>query len=219
MAGLQGNLKDFEITDILQLIHMNKKDGSLEITVKDDVGKIFFESGIVVHAETKETTGENAVQKILMWTEGDFVFYADKKTERRTIELPIQHLMLEAARQIDEWKQIEKIIPSLDLIIKIVEEPELDTENIKLTSEEWKMLTFVDNNLTIKELAQKVNQSEFETAKIFVGLISSGLVYTEEKEIKGKSEPQKIDEQKTQKDETQKTDDDKKTGFKRFFSR
>ncbi len=216
MTGLQGNLKDFDITDILQLIHMNKKDGCLEIKTNDDIGKIFFQNGVVIHAETNDNTGENAIKKILMWSEGDFIFQADVHTDRKTIELPIQHLMLEAARQIDEWKQIEKIIPSLDLVIKMVENPETGTENIKLTSEEWKMLTFVDDESTIKELAQKVNQSEFETAKIFVGLISSGLVYTEEKiDIQIPDIEEGKQEEKNKKEEKE----EKKSGFKRFFSR
>jgi len=180
LSGLQGSLKEFDITDVLQLIQMNKKDGCLEITAVDDFGKIYFENGAVIHAETKERFGENAVHKILLLSEGTFKFNLDVKSPKKSINLPIQHLMLEAARKIDEWKQIEKIIPSVDLMVKIVENPETGTENIKLTSEEWKILTFVDNQSTIKEISLKVNQSEFETAKVFFGLITSGLVFLEE---------------------------------------
>lgn len=220
MAGLQGSLKDFDITDILQLIHMNKKDGCLEIKTDEDEGRIFFEGGLVKHAETATTSGENAVQKILMWSDGTFHFLPEKKSERKTIELPIQHLMLEAARKIDEWKQIERIIPSLDMIVDIVEDPETGTENIKLTSEEWKILTFVDGVSTIAEMAEKVNQSEFQTAKVFVGLVSSGLVSLTQKEkppVEEKPEP--VQEEPSGKDDDNDDDNDKKKGFKRFFSR
>ena len=223
MSGLQGSLKDFEITDILQLINMNKKDGCLEIKGADDFGRIYFENGAVTHAETSDRAGENAVHKILMLSDGSFKFTPDTKSERKTINLPIQHLMLEAARSIDEWKQIEKLIPSLDLLVKIVENPETDTENIKLTSEEWKILTFVDNQSTIKEIAKRVNQSEFQTAKVFYGLISSGLVNVEEKEeqltdVLSDLDKQ-IQEEETTKNEEKEDEKNKKQGLRKFFSR
>ncbi|MEO0280798.1 MAG: DUF4388 domain-containing protein [candidate division WOR-3 bacterium] len=225
MAGLQGSLKDFEITDILQLINMNKKDGCLEITTKDSVGRIYFEGGSVTHAEIDDRFGESAIHQILVINDGSFKFIPDVKTPRNTISLPIHHLMLEAARSIDEWKQIEKLIPSLDLVVKVVENPDVDTDNIKLSSEEWKMLTFVDNVSTIKEIAKKVNQSEFQTAKTIYGLITSGLITVEEKEglddILKEIDAQITDEKndnENKKDE--KVDDNnKKGGIKKFFSR
>ena len=246
MAGLQGSLQDFEITDILQLIHMNKKEGCLEITTEDDKGYIFVQNGIVMHSYTNDREGENAIQRILMWTDGDFEFIPDKKSDKKSIEVPIQHLMLEAARKIDEWKQIEGIIPTVDAVVDIVENPETGMENIKLTSEEWKMLTFVDGESTIRELAERVNQSEFATAKIFVGLISSGLVYLkevkkeekpkeekkEEKAEKGEDESgvdkkegvlkarnKKIKVKTKDKKDKDEDEEDKKTGLGRFFSR
>ncbi len=219
MAGLQGSLKDFDITDILQLIHMNKKDGCLEIKTDEDEGRIFFEGGLVKHSETSDRSGENAVQRILMWSDGTFHFLPDKKSSKKTIDLPIQHLMLEAARKIDEWKQIERIIPSLDMIVNIVEDPETGTENIKLTSEEWKILTFVDGVSTIKEMAEKVNQSEFQTAKVFVGLVSSGLVSLIEKEKPPVEEIMEEVIENSPEEEPTEDDSDKKKGFKRFFSR
>ncbi|HAV91919.1 TPA: hypothetical protein DCW38_01905 [candidate division WOR-3 bacterium] len=131
--------------------------------------------------------------------------------------------MLEAARSIDEWKQIEKLIPSLDLLVKIVENPETDTENIKLSSEEWKILTFVDNQSTIKDIAKRVNQSEFQTAKVFYGLISSGLVTVEEKEqqltdVLSDLDKQ-IEEEEITKNEEKEEEKNKKQGIRKFFSR
>lgn len=222
MTGLQGSLKDFDITDILQLININKKDGCLEIIGANDFGRIYFENGAVTHAETSDRVGEHAVHKVLMLSDGTFKFLADEKSDRKTINLPIQHLMLEAARSIDEWKQIEKLIPSIDLIVKMVDNPETGTENIKLSSEEWKILTFVDNQSTIKEIAKKVNQSEFQSAKIFFGLISSGLVIAEEKEQLTdvlNALDEQINTAKDEKPEDKEDDKNKKSGIRKFFSR
>jgi hypothetical protein len=68
------------------------------------------------------------------------------------------------------------LIPSFDVIIEIIEVPQPGVERIQLNPREWKVLSFVDGSLTIKQIAQKSNIPEFETAKIFYGMISSGLV-------------------------------------------
>ena len=60
------------------------------------------------------------------------------------------------------------------------------------------------NPLTVKQIARKSNISEFDTAKIFYGMISSGLVRavtpktekTERKKEPRKPQPQKIEETK-----------------------
>jgi hypothetical protein len=37
--ALQGNLEDFELTDVFQLIQLGQKDGGLRIQSEDDVGE------------------------------------------------------------------------------------------------------------------------------------------------------------------------------------
>uniref|UniRef100_A0A7C4XA07 DUF4388 domain-containing protein n=1 Tax=candidate division WOR-3 bacterium TaxID=2052148 RepID=A0A7C4XA07_UNCW3 len=174
--ALEGNLEDFELTDVFQLIQLGAKDGSLRIQTPDDVGVVYFKQGMVVHAKTNSLVGEQAIDSILRWRSGRFVFRPNEETIERTVELPIQQVILDAARRIDELNKIQKLIPSFDLVVKIVEVPEIGVEKINLRPEEWKVLAFVDGSLTVKEIAQRVNLSEFEVGRILYGLISSGLV-------------------------------------------
>ncbi|MEO0226261.1 MAG: DUF4388 domain-containing protein, partial [candidate division WOR-3 bacterium] len=137
---------------------------------------IYFKAGMVTHARAGHLVGEMAIQEILRWSKGKFVFVPNEETTENTVGKPIQFIILEAARRIDEWQRIEKVIPSLDLKVKIVEVPDASIENINLRPEEWKILSFVDSQTTIKGIAQKANLSDFDTAKILFGLVSSGLV-------------------------------------------
>jgi len=172
--GLQGNLQDFEITDILQLVYMGQKAGVLRIITENDEGEIYFDSGLVVHAKTQEKEGQSAIQTILRWSKGSFVFDPSGKTTEKTIQLPVQNVILEAARQIDEWKGMEKVIPSMDVVVDFIPEP--DMSDIELNQEEWRVLTTVDGEKSAKEIAQKLDVKEFDTARILYGLISSGLL-------------------------------------------
>ena len=174
--ALQGNLEDFELTDVFQLIQLGQKDGGLRIQSEDDVGIVYFKGGIVIHAKTNSIQGETAIDTILSWKKGRFVFNPNEETLERTVELPIQQVILEAARRIDEMNKIQKLIPNFEVIVNIIEVPEAGVEKIHLKPEEWKILSFVDGSRSILEIASKVNVSEFETARVLYGLISSGLV-------------------------------------------
>ncbi len=174
--ALEGSLEDFEITDIFQLIQLGQKAGCLRIQTSTNVGVIYFKTGIVTHARAGPQTGEIAIQEILRWSKGKFVFIPNEETTETTIGQPIQFIILEAARRVDEWQRIEKVIPSLDAKVKIVEVPDAGIENINLRPEEWKVLSFVDSHTSIKEIARKANLPDFDTARILFGLVSSGLV-------------------------------------------
>jgi hypothetical protein len=174
--ALQGNLEDFELTDVFQLIQLGQKDGGLRIQSEDDVGIVYFKEGIVIHAKTNSIQGEAAIDTILSWRKGRFVFNPNEETLQRTVDLPIQQVILEAARRIDEMTKIQKLIPSFDVVVNIIEVPEAGVEKIHLKPEEWKILSFVDGSRIIKDIASKARVSEFETVRILYGLISSGLV-------------------------------------------
>jgi hypothetical protein len=174
--ALQGNLEDFELTDVFQLIQLGQKDGGLRIQSDDDVGIVYFKGGMVIHAKTNVLQGEPAIDSILSWKKGRFIFNPNEETLQHTVDLPIQQVILEAARRIDEMNKIQKLIPSSDVIVKIVEVPDAGVEKIHLKPEEWKVLSFVDGSRSISEIASEVKISEFETSRILYGLISSGLV-------------------------------------------
>ena len=174
--ALEGNLEDFELTDVFQLIQLGQKNGSLRIKGLEDVGIVYFKDGAVVHAKTNYLQGKSAIAHILSWRKGRFVFTPGEESLERTVDLPIQQVILEAARLIDELKRIQKVIPVFDAIVQVIEEPDAHIENINLTPEEWKVFSIIDGRLTIKEIIQSSSIPEFEILRCLYGLVSSGLV-------------------------------------------
>ena len=171
---LSGNLEDFEITDVLQVIHLSNKDGVLHIKGEKGDALMYFKGGLLLHAEAHGSEGMSAVQKILVCRKGTFEFRPGEVVNKTSIQMPIQNVILEAARQIDEWKQMEKVIPSVNVIVNFVEEPEMS--NIELSADEWKILTTVDGKKSLKEIAKELGLEEFLVARTLYGLISSGLL-------------------------------------------
>jgi hypothetical protein len=174
--GLEGNLKDFDLSDILQLVQLGKKTGALVVQSGGDEGVIYFNEGTAVHAKAGDVTGDQSINRILRWRQGSFTFRPDETTAYRTIQTPLQHLVLDAARQIDEWQDIQRLIPSLDMVLTIEERPPAGTEDIKLQPMEWRVLSLVDGGRNIKAIVRDGHMPEFDTCKILYGLLSSGLL-------------------------------------------
>lgn len=199
--SLAGDLQDFEITDVFQLIQLGQKDGVLKIQATDDVGIVYFKAGKVAHVQTNSIQGEPAIDIILSWKKGNFTFNPGEHMTQHTVDLPIQQVILDAARRIDELTRIQKLIPSFDVVIRIVEVPQDGVDNIQLHPKEWKVLSFVDGTLTVRQIAKRSNIPEFETAKIFYGMISSGLVCVstpKSDRVEQKKEPKKAEAVRTE---------------------
>ena len=177
--ALRGDFKDFELNDIFQLIHMGGKDGALHLSGKNSDGVIFFEHGNIKHAEVGDHIGTEAINIFLKWDTGAFEFIAGENTDKETINLPVHNVILEAARQIDEWKKMEDVIPSVEVVVDFEEEP--DISDIELRPMEWKALSIIDGEKNIKEIADELKMKSFDLAKILYGLVQSGLIRVKKK--------------------------------------
>jgi hypothetical protein len=165
---------------------LSNRAGVLKVETPQGTGIIHIKDGMITHATAKAKSGLEAVDHILRWGGGKFQLDStDAVTE--TVRLPLQGVILEATRQIDEWQEISKVIPSLDCILKISEPlpPELDVINLK--DEAWKLLSQIDGKRSIHDIASRLGYSEFETARVAFGLARAKLIMVWSKILSTKS--------------------------------
>jgi hypothetical protein len=191
--GLDGNLEDFPLADVLQLINMGSRTGLLSISNADVTAKIWFERGQAVHAEAGDMEGEKAVYETFNWREGRFTFDTEAVTQLKSIELDCQNLIMEAVRRLDEWTKLRKVIPRSNFIVSFAAGPGEKTGNITLQAHEWKVLSLVNGELSVAALAEKTGFSELKTTQIIFTLIESGLLEVHSPEDKP-TPPEKDDE-------------------------
>ncbi len=173
---LVGDLKEFNLNDILQLLGMARQTGALKISRgAANKGIIYLADGDPVHASTSNCVGERAIYEMFTWREGKFHFNNDTTTEC-TIKTSLQNIVMESARRIDEWERVHDLIPSKDVVIEFNPAPQLGSENISLISREWRILSLVNGTRTIGDITAISDFDEFETCKILYGLLSSGLL-------------------------------------------
>ncbi|MFC1657632.1 DUF4388 domain-containing protein [Candidatus Moduliflexota bacterium] len=102
---LKGNLKNFALPDIVQLIGTTSRSGVLVITAGPDKASIYFADGRIVHAEHRNLRGQEAVNRIFREKDGGFQFLSGVDAPERTMSLDWMNTLMEAARLNDEGER------------------------------------------------------------------------------------------------------------------
>jgi tetratricopeptide (TPR) repeat protein len=126
---------------------------------------------------------EEAIYHLFTWARGNFFFEADEVPDADiVVSISPDSLLLEAARRVDEWSQIEKKIPSLDLIFE-VEIDRLLSSEVELNSEQETIARMFDGTRTVTEVADEIGIDEFDVGRTLYGFIQAGYAHRGEKRV------------------------------------
>jgi hypothetical protein len=173
--AFQGSLAELHLPDIIQLVSVSGKSGVFHLTNGDLEGRIFLKDGKIVHAELGELSGEEAVYELAIWKQGEFRFDAGAEHPRPTIQKSNTSLLMEAARRLDEWRVLNKRIPSPDHVPEFVILDNRERQ-INLNTMEWLLLSKIDGQRSLRAVASANKLEVFEAAKLLYGLVATGLI-------------------------------------------
>jgi DNA-binding response OmpR family regulator/predicted regulator of Ras-like GTPase activity (Roadblock/LC7/MglB family) len=100
--ALEGNLKMMSLASIVQINCEERNQAQLILNYQGQSAAIYFKDGEMIHAETGEKTGEEAVYELLDWENGSFQLKMGAEPSLRTIDTPWSGILLEGMRRIDE---------------------------------------------------------------------------------------------------------------------
>jgi len=100
--GMQGNLKDMTIADLIQHNCQDRKIAQLRIQHSGEEAILYFKGGRVDHAALGQQTGEEVVYHILGWEEGSFDLESGIESPQTSVTLSWSALLMEGARRLDE---------------------------------------------------------------------------------------------------------------------
>lgn len=173
---LEGGLEDMTLLQVLQLFLMTNQKGRLEVFGKKR-GSLYFKNRNITYADYGGLKGEAAVKEILKLQKGRFRFDSRARLPKEEYSLPLQEMILEATREMDEWKEIKKIVPSFDTIPRILVSPEGD-ESMKFTPKEWKILSQIDGKSSVTEIAHRCGLSKSEVARVIFRMAQAQILKT-----------------------------------------
>lgn len=100
--AFQGDLAQIPPFAVVQILEMGRKTGVLELDSAGSCGRLWFQGGDPVHAETQGQLGFDAAISLVHASKGRFRFEPTLEPPQRTIEASVTQLLLEASRVLDE---------------------------------------------------------------------------------------------------------------------
>jgi hypothetical protein len=178
--------------DLEKAITMHKQTGRQLGTTLVDMN--LFEKDEVI--ECLKMQIEEIVYNLFSWEEGEFKFMENVTPGNMSmeVELNTMNVIMEGTRRIDEWVEIQKVLPPDNIKIKLNTSPKTKKEEITLNLEEFKILSLINGERTLPDLIQASPTGEFVTYRALFSLISSGLVQSagtakpEEQEVSNEEE-------------------------------
>lgn len=194
MSNLRGLLESISITDVVQMLHLNRKTGQLLLQNGRFRGVLYVSGGAVVHAEAGRATGEAAAFELLAWERGEFEFQAGPVKPVGSIRRSVPDLLMESARTLDTRRRLRAFFPSMDAVPwTFLPEPAL-TAGLKLSPDAVKTIPHFDgyqdfhqimastqlNEVAVLEAAYALLEAErlqvFEpSVPLTVGVLKTGL--------------------------------------------
>jgi hypothetical protein len=171
---LSGSISEMSLLEIFKLLNSNEMNGRLIVTNSIDRGEVYVKSGQIIHCVVGANTGETALTNLLGWIEGNFRFENGVEAPETSIDKSTDQILLDGTRMMQKWKEIKKIISSMEIIFALSQTNNID--NINLQPEEWQILAHVNGNRTIKDIIKESGRDEFEVVKILYQFHSTGLI-------------------------------------------
>jgi len=183
MSNLRGNLSSISLTDVAQLLHVNKKTGQLKVTTGKITGTLYVVNGEVIHAETPHSKGEMAAFEILEWDKGEFEFIAMKVQAPSSIRRSVPDLLMESARTSDSRKRLRSLFPSLKSVPWPTLQGEELLQGIKIYAEDRKIIPFFDGFRDFLDVMATTEQNEVQVLQAASILYDAGRLKLIEPEV------------------------------------
>lgn len=172
--GLTGNLAQWPLPDILNMLGASRQTGRLELFSPAGRGDIYLEDGAVVHAACGLHAAEAAVASLVGWPAGSFRFEPHIAAPEHTVSRPLDQLLADCVRINAEREALRRAVPSLEAIPHL--SAALPPAPITLQPVEWQILANIDGGRSVADLVSIVGREDLAVMKLLYRLVSAGLV-------------------------------------------
>lgn len=180
-------------TDLDRAVSLHKQTGRQLGTTLIDMNLFEKEEiGEVLKMQIEET-----VYNLFSWKEGDFFFHEGAAPRNATflIDLNTMNVIMEGTRRIDEWLEIQKVLPGDDIKLRLVMSPKVNRDEIALSIDEFRVLTLINGERTVPELIAASPVGEFVTCRSLYRLIVGSLVESAGRKEQAVQEQQQDEEE------------------------
>lgn len=170
-----GSLEDMGVVDLLQTLDVSRKTGVLRVRSTKYQAAVYFQEGQLVDAELGRLAGEEAVYRMLTWHAGEFEVEIKAITQENVVNKPLQTLLMEGMRRVDEWGRLAKELPELTSVVS-VNERVLNERISEIPDELSGILQLLDGHRTLLDVVDESPFDDLSTLAVIAKLHGEGLL-------------------------------------------
>lgn len=151
------------------------------------LGQILVELGLVTPADIEaalKTQIEEEVYSLFIWKDAQFEFVEGPPDEEfgshdgaiTKLTFNVNSLIMEAAKRVDEWEWIQKVLPSTEEILRFSGQNVPLEDDIFADPCSGKVLAAIDGRRNVDDIVAASYAGRFEVTKILALLLESGAV-------------------------------------------
>ncbi|MFQ5457210.1 MAG: DUF4388 domain-containing protein [Myxococcota bacterium] len=175
----QGDVGEVPLLEVLAALHRSGQTGTLFIEKAGalrgvEQAFVYLKDGEAINALLGQIEGEKALYRILGSREGRFEFMADQAVTEWRIRRPLPLLLEEAARQIDQRRRLEKILPDAKARLRLrAKVASLPPGVHPLTQE---ILLLLEYHSRVEEVIDNCSAPDYQVLRTLHTLIQKGIV-------------------------------------------
>ncbi|MEO6775687.1 MAG: DUF4388 domain-containing protein [Kofleriaceae bacterium] len=171
-----GRVADMPVVDVIQTIEVSRKSGVIQFVAdRHRTAAIYFRDGKVIDAEAGTLQGEDAVYRLLTWSEGEFEVVFRTVRRREVITTSSQGLLMEGMRRLDEWSRLLEQLPPLVHRFEI-DTPELAGRLGEVPDHNNPILRMIDGRRSLLEVIDESDFGDLECLQAIARLYFEGLL-------------------------------------------
>jgi hypothetical protein len=166
-GDFRGDLRQVSVVDLLQLLSMNRRSGTLSVTTQRGSGEVRLQDGEVFDAVFRRQEGEKALYRLVGENEGSFAFTSGAAATLRRVEIPTSALLMEGMRQLDEVRAKRARLGATSLAL----EREVSSEAARVEQE---IAGALGVPRSLDELLDELATSDLELLETIERMLASG---------------------------------------------
>jgi len=174
---LAGSVEHLAISDLLQILSLNGKDGTVRLQRGDDEGRIEFAGGRIVDAAAGPARGAKALFRMLGWADATFrVLSREDEVPEATIAAPTATVLMDGLVALDEWARWGELLPDPATRIELSEDARGRLFGHALTPAEFDLLARSKKGITVAEAIDASPHPDAKVAEAICTLLARGVV-------------------------------------------
>jgi hypothetical protein len=160
---------------VLRLLASTAKSGRLRLDTDRGAGSVWMDGGSVVGVESPAGSGDatDGIFDLLRAREGSFAFVPEESPGAPESPMDVEPLLAGAEERLVEWREIEKVVPSMFSWVRLAEE--LPAPEVTIDAAAWSTVTAIGHGVTVADLGHSLDLSEVSVCRLVRDLVEMGL--------------------------------------------